>query len=64
METVLKISGMSCNHCVRAVESALKSVPGLHNVRVSVGEASVTTDGPVDMVVLRKALEDEGYHLA
>ena len=36
----LKINGMSCAHCVRAVRSALEKTPGVKVRDVSVGSAA------------------------
>ena len=35
MKTELNITGMSCGHCVSAVEKALKTVPGVQDVQVT-----------------------------
>jgi len=35
MKTTLKIEGMSCGHCVSAVNNALKAVAGVQSVNVS-----------------------------
>jgi len=64
MQTTIRISGMSCGHCVKAVETALRKISEVKDVKVTVGEAIVTTDGPPDQVRLREAIEDEGYEVA
>ena len=65
MDTVtLQIRQMSCQHCVRAVEQALRKVAGVTETKVSVGEAIVTTEGPADLAALRAAIQDAGYELA
>ncbi|MDR3086230.1 MAG: cation transporter, partial [Christensenellaceae bacterium] len=33
-KTVLKVEGMSCEHCVRAVTNAVNSLPGIDGVAV------------------------------
>ena len=62
-ETVdLTIEGMSCDHCVRAVQSALRSVPGVTIDRVAIGSATITydpTQTTLDEVL--DAVADEGY---
>jgi len=63
MQTTIRIQGMSCGHCVRAVEAALKKLPGVQVVRVAVGEAVVETSGPPDLDELRRAVEAEGYQV-
>jgi len=62
MET-LKITGMSCGHCVQAVKQALENVDGLTNVQVHLetGEARFEQEKPVDMKVVKKAVQDAGY---
>jgi copper chaperone len=59
----IKIQGMTCEHCVRAVTNALSGVEGVTNVRVSLEnhEAVFDTSGKVDMEKIKKAVEEEGY---
>ncbi|MEK7710340.1 MAG: heavy metal-associated domain-containing protein [Planctomycetota bacterium] len=40
----IQITGMHCDHCVRAVEEALSSAPGVRECRVEIGSAEVTFD--------------------
>ncbi|MBK8004930.1 MAG: heavy-metal-associated domain-containing protein [Gemmatimonadetes bacterium] len=40
----LSIGGMSCGHCVKAVDQALKAVPGVEVQEVKVGGARVQYD--------------------
>ena len=62
-ETVdLTIEGMSCDHCVRAVQNALRSVPGVTIDRVAIGSATITydpTQASLDEVL--DVVADEGY---
>ncbi|HYE57506.1 MAG TPA: heavy-metal-associated domain-containing protein [Rhodothermales bacterium] len=61
----LRIEGMSCQHCVRAVRSALEGVPGVTVEDVQVGTARVRIDdGEADRSQLVKAIEGEGYAVA
>jgi copper chaperone len=64
MATV-KITGMSCNHCVMAVEKALKAIKGVTNVTVSLEKGQATFDeaGPVDMNTVREAIQKAGYQV-
>lgn len=58
----LKVSGMSCGHCVAAVTSALKKIEGVAVENVTVGSASVSFDpGIADAQQIRSAIEDAGY---
>ena len=60
-ETVLRVEGMTCGHCVRHVEEALRSVAGVEDVevRLDAGEARVRHAGSVEAMLA--ALRDEGY---
>jgi len=58
----LKIEGMTCDHCVHAVTTALKDVPGVREAKVSLADKSAVIEG--DGVELDKALAavaEEGY---
>jgi copper chaperone CopZ len=58
----LRIQGMSCGHCVRAVRNALASVPSVQVNDVQVGSATVETDGsPAAIDAIIAALDDAGY---
>lgn len=63
-ETIIKVEGMSCNHCVQAVEGALKKISGVKSAKVNLAENNVTVsydDKEVDVDTLKKAIEDQGY---
>lgn len=61
--TRIKIQGMTCEHCVRAVTKALSGVDGVTNVRVSLenNEAVFDSSGDVDMEKIKNAVAEEGY---
>ncbi|MCR4339693.1 MAG: cation transporter [Gemmatimonadaceae bacterium] len=61
MVTTLKISGMSCAHCTRAVFTALSGVPGIARADVRIGTAEVEHDGTVTLDALKQAVETAGY---
>ena len=60
------VIGMSCGHCVAAVTEALTAVPGVRDVAVDLAakRATVTSAGPLDVAVVRDAIEGAGYQLA
>lgn len=43
MEKIYKIDGMSCNHCVKAVEVELKKI-SLNSFEVEIGFAKINFD--------------------
>lgn len=60
-KTELMVSGMSCGHCEKAVTSALKSVPGVQDVRVDLQGGTATVQGEADLQALIAAVTEEGY---
>ena len=58
---ILKIEGMSCNHCKMAVENALKAVPGVTNAVVDLAKKEAAVTGCADRNELVKAVEDADY---
>lgn len=59
----LHIEGMSCGHCLKAVNQALAGVPGAAVVSVQIGRAVVETGpgGPTaDQLVA--AVDEAGYN--
>jgi copper chaperone len=63
--STIKIKGMSCNHCVMAVQKALIAIEGVRNVNVDLqkGEATFDETTPVDMNTLREAVTKAGYQV-
>lgn len=64
MRTVsLPISGMTCGGCVAAATKALRSVPGVQRVQVSLDEhaALITADERVTDALLDAAITKAGF---
>ena len=56
------IGGMSCNHCVRAVHTALADLPGAQVERVEIGSATVRYDpAQTTPAAIAEAVRDAGY---
>lgn len=63
-EIVLKIKGMSCQHCVVSISKALKDLKGIKDVKVSLekGSAEVNYDDKlVTLSHMKDAVVDAGY---
>lgn len=63
MTNTLQISGMTCQHCVRAVTNALQGVAGVDNVSVDLGAGHARVEGLADPTSLLRAVENEGYEV-
>jgi copper ion binding protein len=66
MKTVLRVSGMSCEHCVEHVRKALAEIAGVERVEVSLSgqTASVEHGGGVALEALKAAVVEAGYETA
>lgn len=62
--TELSISGMTCDHCQRAVKSALESVKGVQSASVDLDAGKAQVVGEADLNALVAAVEEEGYQAA
>jgi copper chaperone len=61
MITHVRITGMTCQHCVRAVFTALAGVEGIRLADVRIGSVDVEHDGRVTPEQIRTAVELAGY---
>jgi copper chaperone CopZ len=61
--TSLRITGMTCNNCVRHVDHALRAVRGVSSVEVDLGagSAKVTHEDGLPLQSLLTAVESAGY---
>ncbi len=58
----LKVEGMSCMHCIKAVTEALSQVPGVTAVQdVSLETGAATVEGSPSPDALVAAVKDAGY---
>jgi copper chaperone len=59
----LKVSGMTCGHCVSAVTKAVGAVPAVDDVAVDLKRGEVTVRGTPDERAIREAIAEEGYEV-
>ena len=59
----IKIRGMSCQHCVKAVTKALGGIDGIKDVSVDLekGEATFTEEKPVDGALIQEQIAKAGF---
>lgn len=63
-ETILKIEGMSCQHCVMIVKKALDAIEGVSSSEVAIGTAKVKFDNTkTDSESLMEAVRKSGYKI-
>ncbi len=65
-ETTYVVTGMTCEHCVRAVTDELTAVDGVREVAVDLptGTVTVSSDHPLDDATVKAAITEAGYELA
>ena len=64
IEQTIKISGMVCNGCVATITNAIKGLPGIEKVEVSLKKANafiVFDDAEVSLDEIKEAISDSGY---
>jgi len=59
--TELKITGMTCNHCVMHTKKALEAVEGVENAEVTLEPGAAKITGSADVNDLIRAVKDAGY---
>ncbi len=65
--TVIEVTGMTCQHCVKAVTAELSELAGVEDVAVSLGEpatVTVSSSAPLDEDAVRAAVDEAGYKVA
>ena len=61
MSTSIKVSGMTCPHCVKNVAKALQAEPGVEQVDVSLENGEAVVAGSADRDALVAAVKAAGY---
>jgi copper ion binding protein len=61
-----RVKGMTCDHCVTAVQSEVRQIGGVELVHVDLaaGSVEVTSVAPVDRALVAAAIDEAGYELA
>ena len=63
--TVITVKGMTCGHCVSAVQQEVGALPGVTGVEVDLatGTVRVAADPPPPVAALRAAVDAAGYEM-
>lgn len=64
--TTYQVTGMTCDHCVRAVSQEIGRLDGVRKVAVdlALGAVTVESDAPLADDDVRAAVEEAGYEVA
>lgn len=57
----IKISGMSCNHCVMHVKQAISDHHGVSDLEVKIGSASFNLEDASKLEEIKASIIDAGY---
>lgn len=63
--TTITVDGMTCGHCVSAVQTEVGKLDGVTDVAVDLGSGQVTITSATtpDAATLREAVEEAGYEV-
>ena len=64
---ILKVTGMSCEHCAKAVTNAVSALSGLADVKVDLKGGTVSFNynpSVTPLAAIKAAVEAEGYDAA
>ncbi|MDR6123713.1 copper chaperone [Bacillus sp. SLBN-46] len=63
-QVTLNVSGMSCGHCVKAVEGSVGVLQGVKKVAVNLDKGQVDVEFDSSVVTLstiKETIDDQGY---
>jgi copper chaperone len=63
----LNVKGMSCGHCVNAVEGSVSKLAGVNEVKVNLGNGTVEitfNSAKVTLDQIKETIDDQGYEVA
>ena len=62
----LKVAGMSCQHCQRAVQDSLLALKGVNRAEANLNQGMVTVEydeAQVNLAAMKKNIEEAGYQV-
>lgn len=60
-ETILQVTGMTCNHCVMSVTKALQKMPGIESAQVDLAKGEAVVHGNAQAEAMVAAVKAAGY---
>ena len=63
--TTITVDGMTCGHCVNAVQTEVGKLDGVTDVSVDLasGQVTIVANEAPDAAALREAVEEAGYEI-
>jgi len=59
--TEFKVTGMSCQHCVKAVTNSIQALDAQARVEVDLAAGRVKIESKQDAAALKAAIDEAGY---
>lgn len=66
MKEILRVEGMSCGHCVKAIEENVGELAGVSAVMANIDQHEVVVEyDPKKMTIaqIKEVIEDQGYEI-
>ncbi|MBO0587730.1 MULTISPECIES: copper chaperone CopZ [unclassified Sporosarcina] len=66
MKDIVKVQGMSCNHCVGSIEGSVGNLTGVSSVKVDLGSGEVSVEFDNQETTLdqiKETIEEQGYDI-
>lgn len=60
----LSVQGMSCEHCVKAIEGSVGQLNGVEQVKVDLADAKVEVafdEAQISLDQIKETIDDQGY---
>ncbi|MFC0477392.1 copper chaperone CopZ [Robertmurraya sp. GLU-23] len=60
----LNVQGMSCGHCVKAIEGSVGELKGVSKVKVNLEDSKVDVEynaSEVSLDTIKETIDDQGY---
>ena len=63
--TQIKVSGMTCGHCVNSVTEELQTISGVSQVNIDLesGKVTIESDADLDASQIEAAIKEAGYEV-
>lgn len=65
-QVTLKVNGMSCGHCVKAIEGSVGELEGVSQVKVDLATGTATvqyTSENISLEKIKETIDEEGYEV-